>query len=350
MNGLPGVPDWTASPIRNPKHERPNFFAHAGIEMDMVQTSDQNSNTLSLRGLVVGQVAMVATPGVLPAPMRSIHVYDHFLTAWNFFSESSEKLGLPKLDNPSIMTSIIDTLLCGAYSEIRSDTLSDESAGHDFEAFEDLIALHADIVAMALEIGSIQSLEHFQDGLVAVDHAILAAWNSASKHEAFAYRNYVDLGTKTPDVASIKTIYRERNPELDEACRLLLTRSKKALSATEWSCEDVSIALKLIEDMLHVGGDPHRFCNVLSILARSRHFFTTDVGSLGVGVRPMQQDDIVVIFFGSKDPFVLRPTATDSIFCLVCECYVDGIMHGEFIDKLEAENEFHEAVTTFTLI
>jgi len=63
--------------------------------------------------------------------------------------------------------------------------------------------------------------------------------------------------------------------------------------------------------------------------ATGRCFFTTSKGFLGLGPRSMHVGDVVVVLFGGRVPYVLRPT--DEYFRFVGECYVHGIMDGEVV-------------------
>jgi hypothetical protein len=69
-----------------------------------------------------------------------------------------------------------------------------------------------------------------------------------------------------------------------------------------------------------------------------RCFFETDEGLLGVGPDFMQPGDHVVILFGGKMPFVLRPVG--KLWRLVGACYVYGLMEGEAIERWEHSTKY----------
>lgn len=81
---------------------------------------------------------------------------------------------------------------------------------------------------------------------------------------------------------------------------------------------------------------------------RDRRFFVTDDGLLAMGPRSMQEGDIVVVLFGGKVPFVLRPSLDG--YRLVGECYVNGIMNGEFIQELKRTEGLEAHTELFSLL
>jgi hypothetical protein len=61
-----------------------------------------------------------------------------------------------------------------------------------------------------------------------------------------------------------------------------------------------------------------------------REVITTKTGYLGLAPDSVRQDDVIVILPGCNCPVVLRP-CEGSLFAIVGECYVDGIMNGELL-------------------
>ncbi|KAF1844479.1 uncharacterized protein K460DRAFT_284891, partial [Cucurbitaria berberidis CBS 394.84] len=71
-----------------------------------------------------------------------------------------------------------------------------------------------------------------------------------------------------------------------------------------------------------------------------RAFFKTSLGWHGTASMAMKTGDIAVVLFGSRIPFVLRKDG--SMYRLVSDCYVQGLMDGEALDMLrngELESE-----------
>lgn len=62
---------------------------------------------------------------------------------------------------------------------------------------------------------------------------------------------------------------------------------------------------------------------------RNRRFFITTDGRMGLGPANLEPGNGVAILFGGNVPFVLRRRG--GYHALVGECYVHGIMHGEFV-------------------
>ena len=74
-----------------------------------------------------------------------------------------------------------------------------------------------------------------------------------------------------------------------------------------------------------------QFQSAFNIGGSGRTFFLTRSGRMGVGPRYMEPEDIVVVLFGGKTPYILRP-ADSGCYHFVGECYIDGLMHGEAIE------------------
>jgi hypothetical protein len=61
----------------------------------------------------------------------------------------------------------------------------------------------------------------------------------------------------------------------------------------------------------------------------TKMLFSTTDGYIGLGPKNSRGGDVVVIILGAGVPFILRPT-NQGVYRLVGECYVHGIMDGEF--------------------
>ena len=72
------------------------------------------------------------------------------------------------------------------------------------------------------------------------------------------------------------------------------------------------------------------FENICRATARSRRFFTTKMGFLGLTSPGTEEGDIVVIFSGGITPFIVRESkSVAGEFTLLGEAYVHDIMYGE---------------------
>ncbi|KAI0205211.1 heterokaryon incompatibility protein-domain-containing protein [Astrocystis sublimbata] len=66
-----------------------------------------------------------------------------------------------------------------------------------------------------------------------------------------------------------------------------------------------------------------------------RRFMVTEKGRVGMVARAAQPGDGIFILKGCNAPLILRPAGSGR-YCVVGECYVDGVMHGEAMGGLEA--------------
>lgn len=64
----------------------------------------------------------------------------------------------------------------------------------------------------------------------------------------------------------------------------------------------------------------------------SKILFSTLNGYIGLGPKDSRKGDIAVLILGARVPFILRPTAKGR-HRLIGECYIHGIMDGEFVAR-----------------
>ncbi|KAL0943563.1 heterokaryon incompatibility protein [Colletotrichum truncatum] len=83
--------------------------------------------------------------------------------------------------------------------------------------------------------------------------------------------------------------------------------------------------------------NPHRFQAAFTRACSDRAFFIASGGSLGIGPETMRSGDIVVVLFGGRVPYVLRPLR-DGDYSFIGECYVHHFMDGEVIRKWQGNN------------
>ncbi|UPK95513.1 hypothetical protein LCI18_006448 [Fusarium solani-melongenae] len=70
-----------------------------------------------------------------------------------------------------------------------------------------------------------------------------------------------------------------------------------------------------------------------------RTLFKTLKHMLGLGYKMVQPGDLVTLLWGVKSPIILRPRDGGG-FTYVGDAYVDGIMHGEFLETQPVDEEF----------
>jgi hypothetical protein len=74
------------------------------------------------------------------------------------------------------------------------------------------------------------------------------------------------------------------------------------------------------------------------IRAKSRSFFSTQNGTIGIGSSLVRTGDLIAIFHGGATPYIIRPLPqTSDCYTFLGETYVDGSMHGEAFEMNEAQ-------------
>ena len=92
------------------------------------------------------------------------------------------------------------------------------------------------------------------------------------------------------------------------------------------SAKDDSVSIGILENVM----------NDMRMTIRGRHLFTTKYGRIGLGPKSLREDDVVVVLFGGKWPFVLREQ--EDHYIIIGHSYVHGIMHGEAVRDMETSN------------
>ncbi|KAF2007282.1 HET-domain-containing protein [Amniculicola lignicola CBS 123094] len=73
---------------------------------------------------------------------------------------------------------------------------------------------------------------------------------------------------------------------------------------------------------------------------RNKRPFLTQEGYVGLGPLYVQPKDIVVVFKGASIPYIIRPLKSndgEKRYRFLCECYCDGIMDGEIVERRDTE-------------
>lgn len=107
-----------------------------------------------------------------------------------------------------------------------------------------------------------------------------------------------------------------------------LSRSKPTALSIPYTTEIV----KVLKDSL-VDGKDALFQPKLNKGLMSASFFHTAQGYRGTASRSAQVGDVVVVFFGSRVPFIVRKH--QSGYRLISHCYLDGFMDGRAIEMLK---------------
>jgi hypothetical protein len=89
-------------------------------------------------------------------------------------------------------------------------------------------------------------------------------------------------------------------------------------------------------------GDWERYSHLVRQMGVQRRLFKTDTATYGLGPSCMRSDDVIVVLYGGKMPFALRPKGNNFIF--LGEVYIDELMDGALVRRMEAgeavEREF----------
>ena len=80
-----------------------------------------------------------------------------------------------------------------------------------------------------------------------------------------------------------------------------------------------------------------QFRNAAIASCRGRTCFNTTSGLRGLGPAAMRTGDSVCVLYGATMPFVIRPEG--SMYRLIGECYVHGLMRGEGVPEASADRE-----------
>jgi len=84
-----------------------------------------------------------------------------------------------------------------------------------------------------------------------------------------------------------------------------------------------------------------RFPSVKNRTMQGRLMFDTNSGLLGLGHFECKAGDEVWLLAGGRVPYVLRPSPNaDGTYFLIGDCYVHGIMEGEFLSRCSGDVEW----------
>ncbi len=81
----------------------------------------------------------------------------------------------------------------------------------------------------------------------------------------------------------------------------------------------------------HVISLASRYQRIFNEGPRSRPYFVTERGLLGLGSRKLQAGDQIWVLAGAHTPYILRPTEAADEYRLVGDCFILNHMHGEIL-------------------
>jgi hypothetical protein len=112
---------------------------------------------------------------------------------------------------------------------------------------------------------------------------------------------------------------------------------------TVWTGEDQSILQNM--EAVAAKGDASRYATDIYKACNGRKFFFTGNGCLGLGRSATAAGDVCCILYGSKVPFILRPTDEKGHYRLVGEAYCHSFMREEAVDGLLQGKLVEEDIT-----
>ena len=86
-------------------------------------------------------------------------------------------------------------------------------------------------------------------------------------------------------------------------------------------------------------GTPYKWSHEATLVSRYRRFGVTERGYYLLGPDVMQHGDVVVVLYGGRVPYVLRPEQGGR-WKLLGECYMHGMMSGEALETGAEEEVF----------
>ena len=343
------VPNWTVKRLREVERLRPSFNVDA---METQHTMHFDSTKLRVEGSYLQTVSQVLQLDPLYRRETAGSVCDRliatrdFCRASNQWPESQDSNEVPRL------TSVIDTFLNGSYEEINLKAFGYNESFRRQDAYKDFVALIVVSAINDLREGTLHSLKDLEGRLSILDEVSITELLPESQKSAS--REFAKLSSQDGDCPSIlemKLLYRQSGIGALRHIDEIIEYAFKVFDSLNWTPEDVFMACKLVLLTSCMCGDWKRLPPVVvSATDRRRLFFMTEHGSIGMGPPAMRPGDIVAILFGAKAPFILRPTDIDGEYRLIGQCYVNGIMHGEYIKQLKAEGKFEDSTRTFTLV
>lgn len=112
--------------------------------------------------------------------------------------------------------------------------------------------------------------------------------------------------------------------------------------------EELEAAAGILLPYHYLQGEPMQLIRKYVASALNCRFLLTKSGTIGMGPHESRLGDIVVILFGARSPFVLRPVE-DGFYTLLGETYLDNVMQGQHIERLRERGELDQAKTVFQI-
>ena len=170
---------------------------------------------------------------------------------------------------------------------------------------------------------------------------VMAAWNIHSAQEsaqqASPYSSKAEIlhaftMTLTAGLSN-RSIPADQDPRYpNDAARWFSEHLKNRIPTSSWK---QSLAWAVLPK-----ADPGRFHEAFARACLDRRFFVTQGGYMGIGPKTVKGGDRIVVLFGGKVPYILRPSGRR--FKFVGDAYIPGLMDGQAVER------WKEAKTTTT--
>ena len=343
------IPNWTVERLREVEKVRPSFNVHA---MEMQHTIHFDSAKLRVEGVYLQTVSQIMQLDPWRDRETARGVCHRLIATRDFCRASNQWPESQDSNEASRLTPVIDTFLNGSYDDIDWSDLGYNENLRRQDACKDFVALVVMIAISDLRMGTLHSLLDLEGRLSILDEVDITEQLSGSQKSAS--REFAKLSSQDGDCPSLlemKLLYRQSAIGALLYIDKVIEYASKVFESLNWTPEDVFMAFKFVLLTSCMCGDWERFPSVVANTTDYRRlFFITEHGTFGMGPPAIQPGDVVAILFGAKSPFILRPTDIDGEYRLIGQCYVNGIMHGEHIEKLKAEGKLEESTRTFTLV
>lgn len=321
-----------------------NFLASANEPVAFEQVVDGRDLTLILKGIMhsvaekVGSV--VRNPEAVETTWEGLRIWNdgrfcstgyqlaHIADAWDHMMRNASP---PSGDGP-LVKAFLWTFLCGAYDVPQNgshSTVWQDQIYLDFAKFwAFLLWSHGFYGQSDLQT----CLRHY---LGLADSAIDACGGPLGQEQL---RDETSWKTELLD---------KKDSEENQQWFDFRTRIKDDISVYHSDDSTIEKASGMLSAFFALDGEYARFATQYLNSAVRRRFFITERGSIGMGPSAMKDGDVLVILFGGKTPYILRPIPSGHLF--IGECYVHDLMHGEAIKELRDTGELESCTRHFTL-
>lgn len=332
------VPDWEASgvtPVSILAEAR--GFDAAGERGLKLATDDGvvgEELVLKIEGVRCGVVKHMSSVAFDPdnQPVYEDHVLDQFGDAWTLVLQHART----PYEGEPLIKALLWTMLCGA--RVLFDSVNRQGKGAAPEDMKWRDSIYADFAmnqAMMLWLRYAQILNPNPPPVpeMCQRHRLALAETAALIHEkllegdaAYDEQFHADGARKWRDdwITSL-------DGKMAGQYEQLKTMIGRDTAIWHGDGEIAKQAVDVLSPFLGISKFEKQFKSQYVDAGYARRFFVTDDGLMGVGSTVIEEDDLIVVLFGGKVPYMLRPAEKGYRF--LGECYVHGLMKGEGVER-----------------